>query len=193
MLAATLMRNLIFPLFNLVMDAFGLSDKLAGKVWNPVSQKIGEVQAVSQIVKDYKDDIPQTGKDVHDGAKRVDDRLFNDDKSITKNIGENIKALQSVDATDAASGFGKQHGVADNLAKNITGAPNELIDAAKEKKHPKDHQDATAHAPVSGPVSSNRVADGEAQKVSKAQIDSAGYERPPQVAEAEKDFLTARG
>ena len=190
MLAATLMRNLIFPLFNLVMDAFGLSDKLAGKVWNPVSQKIGEVQAVSQIVKDYKDDIPQTGKDVHDGATRVDKQL----DSITKRTVDNITALSSADVADAPNGFGRQQGAANDLAKNITGAPNELIGAAKGDP-PEGKQDTTAHAMASGsgPVSSNRVADGEAQKVSKAQIDSAGYERPPQVAEAEKDFLTARG
>lgn len=72
MLAALLQRDLIFPVFNLLLKAFGLGDKLAGAVWDPVSKGIGKATDVATSVKDKKDDLAKAGKDAHAAADRVD-------------------------------------------------------------------------------------------------------------------------
>ena len=153
------------------------------------------MQDVAQSVKDYKDDLRQTGQDVHKAADRVDDRLFNDTDSISNNIKKNVTGLSGVNQNDAASGFKKQEGAANALKNNVTGAPEELKNAALNEPEDKagNASGEGATASSSGPISSTRKPGGEAQKVTKGQIDGAGREVPPQVAQAEKDFLVARG
>lgn len=185
MLAATVMRNLLFPIFNLVMEVFGMGDKFAGKVWNPVSEGIGKVTDVATSVKDTKDDVHDSGKDVKDGLGRADDMI--DER--TGQAGDSIKQLSSVDETDAASGFSKQGGAFDDLKKNISSAPAAVKNAAMNDGRQDDPAlEAAKKNPAHGPLSAPRVADGKALPITNAQIVSAGREVPVD----EKIIVTAR-
>ncbi|MDB5972320.1 MAG: hypothetical protein JWQ90_4770 [Hydrocarboniphaga sp.] len=184
MLAATVMRNLLFPIFNLVMDVFGMGDKFAGQVWNPVSEGIGKVTDVATSVKDTKDDIHDSGKDIKEGLGRADDEI--DDRKRKAN--EQIGRLSDVNQDDAVDGFSKQSGAFDDLKNNVTGAPGAIKDAAMNDGQQDPAVEAVKKDPNRGPLTAQRVAEGKALPITNSQIVSAGREVPVD----EKIILNAR-
>ncbi|RMX04253.1 hypothetical protein D8I35_15815 [Corticibacter populi] len=194
MLAATLARNLIFPVFNLLLKAFGLGDKLAGAVWDPVSQGIGRVADAVQTAKQTKDDINQAGKDIRGASERVDEQLFGDDENSTMNrLDGHRKNLSSVDQTDAAEGFDSKDKQLGDLVTDLKNTPDDVARAAKgEPDAPAAGAGAGAGSgpagKANGPLSAMRESAAQAQPVTKAQLDGVRT----LAAMAEADFLRLR-
>lgn len=184
MLAATVMRNLLFPIFNLVIKIFGMGDKLAGAVWDPVSKGIGKVTDVATSVKDTKDDIHDAGTDIKDGLGRADDEI--DERK--RQAGESLGKLTNVNESDAASGFSKQSGAFDDLKNNVGSAPGAIKDAAMNDGKTDPAVEAAKKDTGHGALSLPRAAAGKALPITNAQIESAGREVPVD----EKIILTAR-
>lgn len=84
MLLALQVRNTLFPLFNLLLEAFGLGDTVGRTVWNPVRDRISQVAGVAKDVKDTKDNAlaaaeqaKQSGKNVDDAVSQLGSNQFN--------------------------------------------------------------------------------------------------------------------
>lgn len=183
-LAATVMRNLLFPVFNLVLKIFGMGDKFAGKVWDPVSKGIGKVTDVATSVKDTKDDIHDAGKDIHEGANRAEDKF---DERMG-DASESAEKLQGFNQDDVATGFSKQREAYEEIKDNATSAPGAIKDAALDDGSEDPALAAAKKDSGSGPLSASRIASGKAMPVTGGQIDAAGRETPVD----EKTVLAAR-
>ena len=188
MLSAMLQRDLIFPVFNLLMKAFGLADKLAGAVWDPVSSGIGKAADVATSVKDKKDEVAKAGKDAHDAAKRVDSAIDQKKQDLGKDasdLGNMDSSASSLD--DLQRIKDAKEAQANKLKDEAAKTPDDLMKAVKG-----DGSDGDPSVPKkadgSGPISAPRKVKGTAQKVTGAQIDSAGRETPG----SEADLLAAR-
>lgn len=166
--AALLVRNLIFPVFNLLMKAFGMGDALAGLVWNPVDDSIKQVTEVAQDVKDTKDQIQRGGKNVNQAAHDKDDQLFGKDDE-----DGDIQPLMGATQDDVADGGATKSAQANKLLGDIRKTPDEMREAATrgDDKTPAPGPDKPSGT---GPLSDKRKADGEAQPVKKADLDKAG-------------------
>lgn len=188
MLSALLMRNLTFPVFNLILEIFGLADKFAGMAWDPVNEKIQQAGAIARDVKDTKDDIRQAGEDIAAGSKRAEDEIDRQKQEITDKAGELGKIDDSVSSVgDAQKLADKKQDQANALSEAVGSAPDDVMDAAKGE------DDANGAAPPpqpegTGPISSPRVRGGKARPVAPGEIDQAGRVTP----EAEADVLKAR-
>lgn len=166
--AALLVRNLIFPVFNLLMKAFGMGDALAGLVWNPVDDAIKQVTEVAQDVKDTKEQIQRGGKNVNQAAHDKDDQLFGKD-------GEDgdIQPLMGANQDDVTDGGAKKSAQANKLLGDIRSTPDEMRKAATQG-HDKTPAPGPDKPSGTGPISEKREADGEAQPVTKADLTKAG-------------------
>lgn len=188
MLAALLQRDLIFPVFNLLLKAFGLGDKLAGAVWDPVSKGIGKATDVATSVKDKKDDLAKAGKDAHAAADRVDQEVTKKQTDLETEAGQ----LGNMDSTassldDVERIAGDKQKQANTLGNEIGSTPGDLMKAAKGNGDGGDPA-VPKKADGSGPISAPRKTKVTAKKVTGAQIDQAGRETPG----TEDDLLTAR-
>ena len=190
MLVATVSRNLLFPVFNLVMEAFGMGDKLAGQAWNPVKDGIGRVTGVAETVKQTKDDVHDAGHDFADGTQRVDEAI---DAKQTQ-IGEAASALGGMDRTvssaSEAAGFAGEKGrQATDLTNAIGSTPSDLINAAKGEDDAGGDTPPEEEPKGSGVLSASRKDKGQAKPVdSYSQITAAGTE----TAMTESQILTER-
>lgn len=187
MLAALLMRNLVFPVFNLVLKLFGLGDKFAGMAWDPVNEKIQQAGAIAKSVKDTKDDIRQTGEDIAAGSKRAEDEIGRQKDEITDKAGELGKIDDSVSSvSDAQALATKKQDQANALSEAVGSAPEDVMNAAKGED---DSGGGPPPPPAgTGPISSPRVRDGKAKPVAPGEIEQAGRVTP----EAEADAIKAR-
>lgn len=84
MLLALQVRNTLFPLFNLLLEAFGLGDTVGRTVWNPVRDRLGQAAGLAKDVKDTKDNAlaaadqaRQSGKNVDDAISKLGSNQFN--------------------------------------------------------------------------------------------------------------------
>ncbi|WP_421793280.1 hypothetical protein [Hydrocarboniphaga effusa] len=176
MLAATVMRNLLFPVFNLVMEAFGMGDKFAGMAWNPVKDGIGRVTSVAQTVQQTKNDVRDTGNEMAAAGQRVDDAIDAKQTDIQNKAADLGNMDSTVSSLSDAEQLGREKsGQATDLGNAIGSTPNDLIDAAKGED---DAADAAApEAPKgSGVLSASREDKGQAQAVTYTQIKTAGFE-----------------
>jgi len=166
--AALLGRNLVFPVFNLLMKAFGFGDKFAGMVWDPVSEKIA-----------------QAGEDIAAGAKRAEDEM----DTQRGNLEDQANDLAGLDSSasslsDLERIKKEKEGQKDVLKETAENAPGAIIDAAKGD--PKQEPGAQPPAPQgSGPISTPRKTTGKAVPVKAGDIDKAGRVTP----ETEKAIL----
>jgi hypothetical protein len=182
MLAATLCRDLIFPIFNLVLDIFGIGDKLAGAVWNPVHDGIGKVQDVATSVRDKKNQLHDAGKTLHRRADQADDEIDRREKQAQQDLGQ-------LSNFDSAQGMGKQQNAATDLANTVGGAPDGVRDAAMRDPAAAAAGGGGNDKKGGGVLSSARLKDGKAVPVTGlSQVKSAGRETPM----AEKDLLKQR-
>lgn len=172
--AALLSRNLVFPVFNLLMQVFGIGDKLAGLVWNPVDEKVKQVTQLAQDVKDTKEQVRRGGQNVQQAS-------HDKDKALDQELGD----LTKIDA-------GKQDtwdkaGQAEKLSDEVQKTPDDMAKAAT-KGDTKAPVAGPAAPSGNGPLTSKRIADGEAVKVTLADILKAGRVD----ATPEKTALAAR-
>ena len=189
MLAATTVRNLLFPIFNLVLKIFGLADKLAGAVWDPVSAGVGKVTDAVTSAKDAKDDLNQAGKDANAAAGRVDQAIDKKKDDLTTKAGELGNLASSASSVDDLERIAaEKQRQANALGDEATATPDDLMKAAKGEDPAKAAEEQAKKDPNSGPLIAWRVAGGKAQKVTGGQIDSAGREIPVD----EKVIMTAR-
>ncbi|WP_266158039.1 hypothetical protein [Dyella silvatica] len=183
MLAALLTRNLVFPIFNLVLKIFGIGDKLAGLVWDPVKHKLDQAGNIADTVKDDKDKLRHSGEDVAAGAKRAEDAI---DKK-QEQIGTDVKQLTSgtqFDGVGEAIGLANQKAQQANQLKNdVFDTPDEVMKAAKGDSNDSSST-ADAKKTGSGPISATRKPSGRAATVTAGQIEQAGRVDPETEAQA---------
>lgn len=161
---ALLMRDMVFPLFNLVLRLFGLSDKL-GAVWDPVAQGISKAgDAVNQVKAD-KDRVDQGAQHAKDQAQTLDH-----DIGQLSELGGGTDQSKNQETADKIGTFGKDaKDSPDKIAgKDAKGAPG----WQPPDDDPKDTQDAV-------PLDANRNKGGSAQKPLLEQIKSVGYLSAP--------------
>jgi len=84
MLLALQVRNTLFPLFNLLLEAFGLGDTVGRTVWNPVRDRLGQAAGMAKDVQDTKNNAlaaaeqaKQSGKNVDDAVGKLGSNQFN--------------------------------------------------------------------------------------------------------------------
>lgn len=188
-MAALLARNLTFPMFNLILKVFGMADKFAGMVWDPVSEKIGQAGQVANMVKGAKDDIGQAGEDIQRGAHQADDaiedrggRLGDDVSDLTS--GGTVNSLADLEQMKEDKEKAK-----DTLVDDVTSAPGDIWDAAT-KKEAEAAGITLPQAKGSGPISNTRKAAGAAAKIAPGEPASAGYVNAEDEAEAVKGQQT---
>lgn len=170
MLHATMVRNTVFPLFNLLLDLFGLGDKLAVGAWNPVNKGLGTAGDYANTGNQYKDNA-------YDAAKGTQDKLGKLDDDMGK-LGEGNEFGTGKDNSKVGDKFNK---FGNDAAAVPTGAFNDLV------KDPQSGSGAGgASMPGEGPLGSARVVAGTAEKVTPGQLASAeGYDKSHQVFPSE--------
>ncbi|WP_158879682.1 hypothetical protein [Rhodanobacter sp. L36] len=161
---ALLMRDLVFPLFNLVLKLFGFSDKL-GVIWDPVAKGLSKAGDVVNQAKADKDRVNQGADNAKQQAKTLD-----------HDIGE-ISSLSG--GTDVAADQKAAQKVG-TLGNDVSNTPDKV--AGKDAKgdsgwqppdeNPKDTQDAK-------PLDATRNKGGTAQKPPPDDIKSVGYLTAP--------------
>ena len=188
LMAALLVRNLAFPVFNLLLKAFGMADRFAGMAWDPVDQKLKEGGQIARDIQQYKEDVRQTGNDIAAGARRAEDEIGSQQQELRDNAGALAEGGR-VDSLDSARQMaGDKQRQANALADTVGTAPDDIIDAATN--------DPAAAAPAAaaasggtGPLSAARVVEGQARAVEPGEIDQAGRVRvmPEDQARAARD------
>ncbi|HST43672.1 MAG TPA: hypothetical protein VLK29_00440 [Luteimonas sp.] len=187
MMAALLGRNLVFPVFNLLLKVFGMADAVAGMVWNPVDDKIKQAGGLARDARDAKNDLRDAGNDIAAGSKRAEDNIEQQRQDIQDQAGElgNLSSSASSlqDLEDIRREKERQK---DTLVDTVGDAPGEVMDAARGEDAAGDA--APPPPPGTGPISSARVRDGAARPVAPGEIESAGRVVP----ESEADATAAR-
>ncbi|MBT2744822.1 MULTISPECIES: methyl-accepting chemotaxis protein [unclassified Lysobacter] len=188
MLAALLMRNLTFPVFNLVLKIFGIGDQVAGMVWNPVDEKIRQAGQIARSVRDTKNDVRDAGNDIAAGSQRAEDEIGRQQRDITDKAGQLANPDASVSSlSDVQRLAGDKVGQGNDLADAVGGAPDDIMKAAKGEDEP----GTTPPPPAptgSGPISASRVRDGKAKPVAAGEIQQAGRV----TVETEAEAIAAR-
>jgi hypothetical protein len=161
---ALLMRDLVFPLFNLVLRLFGFSDKL-GVLWDPVAKGISKAGDLVNQAKADKDRVNQGAQNAKDQAQTLDHDI-GQLSSLSGGIGPD----QNKDAGNKIDKFGKDakdspDKIAGQDAKGASGWQPPDDD-------PKDTQGAI-------PLDAKRNKGGSAQKPPPDQIKSVGYLTAP--------------
>lgn len=166
MLLALQVRNTLFPLFNLLLDAFGLGDTVGQTVWNPVRDKIKQATGVVQDVKHTKDNLLEATEQAKESGKKMDDAVsqLGDNKFNFLDPANSAKDMKDkVGNVDRA----RKDGVQDVLDK-ATGADEDkaksLLAGGDEDKPPAGD----------APFSNIRVDDSEAVRPEKPAIDQVG-------------------
>ncbi len=155
MLLALLVRNTLFPVFNLMLEAFGLGDTVGRTVWNPVRDKIKQAGEIAQEVKERKDNALSAAEQAKQSGQKIDDAVskLGDNNFNFLNPLESLKTMN--DKVHDVRNAGK-----DGLKDVVDTAMADPIAAAKAKT-------AAGDAPFSGV----RVAEGEAVRPSKGDIE----------------------
>lgn len=171
--AALLGRNLVFPVFNLLMQVFGLGNKLAGLVWDPVNDKIKQAGAVAHTVKQAKDDIHQAGDDAAAGARRAEDEIGNQSDALKQQAGSLADPNSSVSSLGDLEALKDQKAQqAKDFANAAQDAPGKVLDAARGDPKSANGDEQTPKG--SGPISAERKTAGKATAVQAGDIDKAG-------------------
>lgn len=162
MLLALQVRNTLFPLFNLLLEAFGLGDTVGQAVWNPVRDRIKQAGQIAQDVQDTKDNAlaaagqaKESGKKVDDAVSQLGSNQFNflDPQASAKEMKDKVE-----DVDDA-----RRQGTQD------------VLDTAMGKKGEKDASGGdSGQAAGDAPFSGERKAACEAAKPEKPEIDEVG-------------------
>lgn len=169
-MTALLARNLTFPMFNLILEIFGLGDKFAGMAWNPVKDKLDQAGQIARQAKNTKDDVTKAGERASQIGHQADTAI--EDKQ--RQLGDDRDALASSSSGTPDAVVMQKLGQAGTLADHVGSAPQDIWDAAMR-------QDAEAAGIVlpqpkgSGPISAERKAAGAAAKVTPGEPVSAGY------------------
>ncbi len=172
-IAALLGRNLVFPVFNLLMQVFGLGDKLAGMVWDPVKEKIAQAGDIAHTAKQTKDDVRQAGDDVAAGAKRAEDEIGKQGDDLQQRAGDLANADSSVSSLgDLERLKEEKERQKDDLLETAENAPGKVVDAARGD--PRAATGSTPMAQGSGPISAARKTAGKAKPLQPGEVDKAG-------------------
>lgn len=169
MLHATMVRNTVFPLFNLLLKLFGLGDTLAAGAWNPVDQGLGKAGEYADQGKHYADNV-------HDTAKNTQDRLHNVDDQLGT-LGEGNKMGTGPDSDN--QGVIKKF---TDFGNSAAGVPTSAASDLTKKQQKKGGEGADAGKPGEGPLGSARVIEGTPEKVTKGHLTaSSSYDSAHQV------------
>ncbi|MEP6897885.1 MAG: hypothetical protein ABI870_05090 [Rhodanobacter sp.] len=172
-IAALLGRNLVFPVFNLLMQVFGIGDKLAGMVWDPVKEKIGQAGDIAHTVKKTKDDVHQAGDDIADGSKRAENEIGNQSNALQQQASDLANPDSSVSSlSDLQALKDQKEQQARDLGNTAQDAPGKVIDAAKGD--PKKSGDDAKAPEGSGPISAARKTAGKGKPLQPGDVDKAG-------------------
>lgn len=180
-MAALLARNLTFPLFNLLLDVFGLGDRFAGLAWNPVREKIGQLGGIANAVKGAKDDIGRAGADIQRGSHQADEAI----DARREKLGEDLRGLGSADTSDLMDGGQAKQQALETLGNDAGSAPGDIWDAAT-RKEAEAAGIALPEQKGSGPISAARKAGGAAARIEPGEPARVGYVNAEDEAEAVK-------
>jgi hypothetical protein len=171
--SALLGRNLVFPVFNLVMKVFGMGDKFAGMVWDPVNDKIKQAGDIAHTVKETKDDVHQAGNDIAAGSKRAEDEIGKQSNNLQQQGSDLANPDSSVSSLAEAANLARNKAQqAKDLGQSAQDAPGKVVDAAKGD--PKASDSTPAKPEGSGPISAERKSAGKATPLQAGDIQKAG-------------------
>lgn len=159
MLLALQVRNTLFPVFNLLLDAFGLGDTVGQTVWNPVRDRIKQAGQIAGEIKQKKDDVLAAGEKAKGAGKEIDDKvgeLGKNNFNFLDPVGSAGEMADKVAGVKNAADQGK-----DDVLGTAMGAKDELLGG--EGKEP-----PAGDAPISGP----RLTDSEAVRPGQAEVES---------------------
>jgi hypothetical protein len=172
-IAALLGRNLVFPVFNLLMQVFGIGDKLAGLVWDPVKDKIKQAGDIAHTVKQTKDDVHQAGDDIAAGSNRAEDEIGKQSDALQRQAGSLADPNSSVSNLDQLNTLARNKSQqATDLGNTAQDAPGKILDAAKGD--PKNSADEQKAPEGSGPISAERKSAGKAKPLQPGDLGKAG-------------------
>lgn len=160
MLLALQVRNTLFPLFNLLLEAFGLGDTVGQAVWNPVRDKIKQAGQMAKDVQDTKNNALAAAEQAKESGRKVDDavsQLGSNQFNFLDPVKSANEMKDKVEDVDDARRQGMQD-VLDKATGKKDGA------GGSDKKPP------AGDAPFSGA----RLADSEAIRPEKPEIDKVG-------------------
>lgn len=161
---ALLMRDLVFPLFNLVLKLFGLGDKL-GPVWDPVARGLSAASGIANEAKATKDRVNQGAQNARTQAGKLDrDVTELKDKGVGAGTGADGGQKESAERIGALTRDAK------DSPQAITGSDSN----APQGWQPPDDKPAgdTEDAP---PFKGKREHGGTAQKPTPEEIRAQGF------------------
>ncbi|MFW7346672.1 MAG: hypothetical protein ACODTU_11375 [Pigmentiphaga sp.] len=166
MLLALQVRNTLFPLFNLLLDAFGLGDTVGQTVWNPVRDKIKQATGMVQDVKHTKDNLLEATEQAKESGKKMDDAV--------SQLGDN--KFNFLDPANSAKDMKDKVGNVDRARKDGVQDVLDKATGADEDKARSLLAGGDEDAPPAGdaPFSNIRVSDSAAVRPEKPDIDQVG-------------------